>query len=265
MPWNRVFPELRSARGRRLRSRRETESRQKSLEQTQSTLKQTQSTLDQTRSSLDQTQSSLKHVNGVLRATEDELKRITTAAEEQRIALVQTALDSLFQLRRHLADLHAFELNHDQDEGESRRQAGASGLLGAAAKVERSGELMVKRMAKSVTLSDTEPRELGSAAPPIHEPSAAQYHTRRPPAALLTVARPPSSPRPPRPMSAAGALLAPSAVNRMSARGNRARTLRRSRSFEMPTSRPSHMDRTAAPPVGVAGAGTPVNLLQRVQ
>ena len=51
------------------------------------------------------------------------------AARAQREALVATALQSLFQLRRHVSRLHAFGFDHALDEQSSLRRAQRAGLL----------------------------------------------------------------------------------------------------------------------------------------
>ena len=220
----------------------------------------------------DHSLASLAHVQKELRFTVEELSRVSTAAQEQREALVQTALDSLFQLRRHLANLQAFQLNHDHDEEASRRRAKAAGLLGAAAhKVERSGEAMISRMASSVTPSNTEPWGSSMIAltpeqPPRIEPVSPDLRPRsaratvgttpshylRSVAPILSVTKSPTSARPqrlpPRPMSAAGATLAPHAATRMGDR-MKERSRRRSKSFDMPQSRMTAIDREQAPPI----------------
>ena len=73
---------------------------------------------------------SLDHVSEQLKHATEELVRVSYAAQEQRVALVQTALQSLLQLRQHLSTMHAFQMNHGRDAGSvtaARRRAACSG------------------------------------------------------------------------------------------------------------------------------------------
>ena len=128
---------------------------------------------------------SLDHVSEQLKHATEELVRVSYAAQEQRVALVQTALQSLLQLRQHLSTMHAFQMNHGRDAGSVYRRAQASGMLRTITKVERAPDTMIHQLIqKGISASDTSPRRFspGAAfetfAPPIPLPAGQDLQLR---------------------------------------------------------------------------------------
>jgi hypothetical protein len=131
----------------------------------------------------DGVQDALEHASDRLRRTTDELGRVVGAAAEQRDALVNAALTSLFSLRRHLSNLHAFAFDNALDESSSYARATHAGLLlhRTMHGVEASGELMITGMATGVspaqTLSRLAPEKPSTSA---HASAHTPIHAQRP-------------------------------------------------------------------------------------